>query len=124
MKLRYGMRKQIEDLADHFRSLLNLGSRDRLDPFCLCEELGVPYLPLSRLDISAEDRKALTDGAAGNFFACIVPISATQRGIVFNDNAAPTKIASDIAHELAHIILDHELQPPALENGKRSYSVC
>jgi hypothetical protein len=122
MKLKYGMRKQIEDLADHYRGLLNLGSRDRLDPFCLCDELGVPYLALSKLDISAADRKALTGGSAGDFFACVVPISATRRGIVFNDTAAPTKTASDIAHELAHIILDHELQPPALENGERSYS--
>jgi len=110
MTLRRGFKAEAERLSVELRAELDLQSRDRVAPHALAEHLGVPLVGLREFV-----RRGLAPRAAKFFlgsdkesFSAFTLFHGRRRLIVFNDAHAPTRHASDIAHELAHCVLCHE----------------
>jgi Zn-dependent peptidase ImmA (M78 family) len=117
--LPYGFKTKANALARRARVSLDLATTAPLSPWQLAEKLKILVVPLS--SFAAEcgdavrhfmrfDRRAFS---AGTFTL------AGKSLIVFNDANAADRQASDVAHELAHIILEHPFLPILDERGCR-----
>jgi Zn-dependent peptidase ImmA (M78 family) len=107
--LRHGFKAHARRTAVEVRAELGLGPYERLDPYVLAAEYGIPIYAVSRLAASCDPAVAawVNGPGRGVFSAALVPIG-TGRFIIDNDLHAATRRASSIAHEMAHILCDHE----------------
>jgi Zn-dependent peptidase ImmA (M78 family) len=107
VQLRRGFKAEAETIAREVRADLGLAEHAPLDVRRLAEHLAIPLLPLNacRQEEPAAVRhfRIVDTGAfsAGTIFR------GRRRLIVFNDAHAVTRQASDLAHELAHALLQH-----------------
>jgi Zn-dependent peptidase ImmA (M78 family) len=105
--LRRGFKSEANTLARTVRAELGLAAGAALDPWALATHLGIPLLPLSAF---TEDAPAavtyLTKGDSGALSAVTV-FRGVRRLIVYNDAHSRQRQASDLAHELAHALLQH-----------------
>ena len=108
MALRRGFKSDAERIAKRVQSELGLSVADSVDPKELAEFLGIEVragdelVPLQRFI----DLEELQQGA---FSACTLRPSPDRVVIVYNPRAVPWRVKSDLAHELSHILLEHEL---------------
>lgn len=106
--LRRGFKAEAERIAAELRRDLRLGESAPIDPRGAAARRGVEVrsadtlIPRSRF----EELEALQ---AGCFSACTLRPSPERIVIVFNPLNARTRQKSDIAHELAHLLLNHRL---------------
>jgi hypothetical protein len=123
VQLRRGFKAEAEAYACEFRKELGLRASHPLDMFLLARHLEVPVVSL--LDLAKELQPAvythLTTTATGEFSAVTLTVGSAKC-IVYNNSHAPTRQQSDIAHELAHIILGHSLSELTKESGGRHYN--
>lgn len=54
-------------------------------------------------------------------FSGLIIADGSYKEIHHNDYSHPRRQNSDLAHELAHIILGHDMDTPLKENGERAY---
>ena len=111
-RLRPGFKAEAERIALDLRGELGLGPADRLDPRALAAHLGIPVVPLPELggDGATDASVArLLDPEAG--FSALTVCAGPRRLIVYNQRHPPGRRASSLAHELAHVILDHPAGP-------------
>lgn len=117
-QVRRGFPAQAERLATAIRGELQLGPHDRLDPRVLAAEYGIPLVPITEL-VSHGARPAsvrqLTMVDDGCFSAGTVLVG-TSRLIVFNPVHSTRRFSSSVAHELAHLLLEH-MPGPAIGPG-------
>lgn len=119
---RRGFKTEADEYARDYRLELELRPESPLSPWRLAEHLEIPVIPLSRLQERDPDAvKHLLGGGRRAFSAATVP-NGTRRAIIHNDAHARVRQASNIAHELAHIILGHPLSPPLSEFGCRKFN--
>jgi hypothetical protein len=111
-RLRHGFKAEAERIALELRAELGLGPADRLDPRRLAEHLGIPVVALRDLsgDGAAEGSLARLLAPEVGFSALTV-CAGPRRLIVYNQRHAPGRRAASLAHELAHVILDHPAGP-------------
>ncbi|WP_411879761.1 ImmA/IrrE family metallo-endopeptidase [Polaromonas sp. YR568] len=123
MKLRRGFKAEAEAYACGFREKLGLRAHQPLDMFLLARHLAVPVLSLRDLaqDLKPAVYKHLTTSASAEFSAVTLCLGSAKH-IVYNDSHAPTRQQSDLAHELAHIILGHSMSELTQESGGRHYN--
>jgi Zn-dependent peptidase ImmA (M78 family) len=115
MALRTGFKAAAERLALEVRAELGLAPEDRLDPRDLAAHLGIPVVPLRDLAPEAADAASagrLQHKDAG--FSALTVCAGTRRLIVYNQRQPPGRRASNLAHELAHVLLEH---PPVAERA-------
>ena len=120
-EFRHGFKTQAERLSMELRAELHLGVMDRLDPRSLAQHLAIPLADLR--DLLANGASA----AAVHHFRCVATevvsaftlVDGYKRLIVVNDAHAPTRQASDLAHELSHVVLEHEPHCGVFQNGCR-----
>lgn len=125
MSLRRGFKSEANGYARDFRAELGLSAAEPLCPWTLAGHLDVPVVPLSKLQRDAPEAvQYLMTSGRGSFHAVTVGHGqhGTRRTILHNDGNAPTRQASDIAHELSHVILGHPLDTPFDEQGNRCYN--
>lgn len=115
MTLRRGFKAEAERTAAAFRSELGLRPADPLDIKSLAEHLGIAIVPATEL-IGLERLEELERLQAFAFSACTFRID-DRRVIVTNPLRQPGRQASDVAHELAHVILEHELSEIRVVSG-------
>ncbi len=118
---RYGFKKEAEDYAKEFREELSLLPHEPLCPRKLAKLLDIPVFGLR--DSPVLDANIIThwqNSATGEFSGLIIQ-DGTRKEIHHNDFHHPRRQNSNIAHELAHIILGHDLQVPIQKNGERKY---
>lgn len=108
MALRRGFKSEAERIAQRVRTALGKGSDESVFPEELAQLLGVEvragdeliprkrFQDLGRLQLNA-------------FSACTFRPSPDRTVVVFNPLSSPVRQTSDLAHELAHIVLGHEL---------------
>lgn len=108
MALRRGFKAEAERLAEHHRRELKLSAAEAIDPVKLAKKLGVKVLPADRLVARARLRE-LHEIQPGAFSACTFRRADAEIVIVYNPLNSPGRQRSDVAHELAHILLDHHL---------------
>ncbi len=108
MVLRRGFKSEAERIARHVRTQLGMGPEQSVSPEALAELLGVEIragdelIPKKRFS----DLERLQPDA---FSACTFRPSPDRVVVVFNPLSPIRRRTSDLAHELAHILLDHEL---------------
>lgn len=116
--MKRGFKAESERIAREMRDELKLASHDRLDPFELAEHLAIPVLPMAHVSDG--------NGSASSFiryfsivdpdsFSAVTIFVGRRRIIVHNENHHPNRQASNLAHEISHILLEH--QPAAIVAG-------
>ena len=108
MALRRGFKSEAERIAKGVRADLGLGAADPVTPDALAELLGVEVRAGDEL-IPRSRFVALNELQPDAFSACTFRPSDDRVVIVFNPLSAPSRRTSDLAHEFAHILLDHDL---------------
>lgn len=105
---RRGFKTWAEEISLRVRRKLKLPDAAPLDPLQLAELLSVLVLPLNELRDMPEDcRRRLINDHSENWSAITVA-NGNHHLIVINTAHAATRRNSDLAHELAHVILGHE----------------
>jgi Zn-dependent peptidase ImmA (M78 family) len=107
LTLRRGFGAQAERTAAALRDELGLRPHDRLDLTELAKHKGVAVVSAGDL-VDLERLEELERIQAFAFSACTFHIDG-RNIIVTNPLRQPGRQASDIAHELAHLILEHGL---------------
>ena len=108
MKLIRGFKTYSERLVLGVRAEMGLGDLDPMNMEALARHLHIPYWPLSQFLDAAKETKACVDVeeiykrvSAFTFFV------GCRRRIVYNDEHSPARHRSNMAHELAHALLQH-----------------
>jgi Zn-dependent peptidase ImmA (M78 family) len=105
--LRRGFKSETNTIARSARADLGLRADAPLDPWVVAEVLDITLLALS--DLADEEAAAvlhLTSHEPGAFSAVTI-FDGVRRLIVYNDAHSRERQASDLAHELAHALLQH-----------------
>jgi Zn-dependent peptidase ImmA (M78 family) len=123
---RRGFKTWAEEIALRVRHKLNLPSEAPLDPCQLAELLSVPVVGPDELrDLPADCMQRLGNEHS-NSWSAITVASGKHHLIVINTSHATTRRNSDLAHELAHLILGHEpsmmFVSPASGTALRTYN--
>ena len=108
-----GFKKKCEEIVAEARSDLGLARYAPFDPFAYAELLGIPCVPVSELaqDGCPEESLAHVADAGRRDFSAVTILEGTRCLIVYNDNNDPQRQKSDVAHELAHVLLEYEAGP-------------
>ena len=107
MALPRGFKAEAERTAQKLRAETGVGESESLDLLAAADCLGVQVISAADL-VPIERLQEIERLQAFAFSACTFDISVRQF-IVYNPLRSQARRASDIAHELAHIILEHDL---------------
>jgi hypothetical protein len=119
--VRRGFPAEADRLAAAVREELLLGTHDRLDPRRLADEYGIPVCSIADLVAAGADPasiRQLTVVDSGCFSAGTV-LTGTGRLIIFNPVHGDGRLANSVAHELAHLLLEHAPGPAIGPGGCR-----
>jgi Zn-dependent peptidase ImmA (M78 family) len=105
--LRRGFLAEAEREARRLRADLGLRPTEPIDVLQVAKHLGIRVIAADEL-IAAARLHDLERVQAFAFSACTFDIDGTKV-IVVNPLRTPARRASDIAHELSHLLLDHRL---------------
>ena len=107
MPLRRGFKTESERRAGDLWEAMGLRPSDAMDGIGLAKYLGCIVRCADELvDIAKlKELQRIQDNA---FFACTFELSNNRRAIVYSP-LSPERINSDVAHEVAHVLLDHRL---------------
>lgn len=107
MALPRGFKSSAERTAQELRDAVGADPTKPLDLHAVADHVGAQVM--SAADLVDLDRlKEIESIQAFSFSACTFEVSG-ESVIVYNPLRTTERTASDIAHELAHIILKHEL---------------
>ncbi|MGC4174485.1 ImmA/IrrE family metallo-endopeptidase [Demequina sp.] len=121
MGYRYGFKTEANALANDVRAELGLRSMDPLDPRELANHLEIPIWDVSSFTSEGSAILALLNGERASFSAATV-FAGHRRTIVHNDSHAQVRQHSNLAHELAHSLLQHPPTPALDDQGCRDWN--
>lgn len=109
----HGINRHHERIAAEVRGDLGLLSHEPLDPFEYARFLGIPCEPVSELDRYGVPEGTLDHlaGVGRRDFSAGTFCKGNRRLIVYNNHNSPARQKSDVAHELAHLLREHEPGP-------------
>lgn len=106
--MRRGFKTWCENAAADYRSALRLSQKDPLNPEELAAHLDIMvWRPEDVPELSTDSLRQLTIHDRDSWSAVTLRVGDTNL-IILNSAHAPTRQRNSLAHELAHIILDHE----------------
>ena len=108
MALRRGFKSEAERIAQRVRTELSMGAAQMVTPEVLADLLGVEVRSGDEL-IPRKCFVELDQIQKGAFFASTFRPSDDRVVVVYNPLSPERRRRSDLAHELAHILLDHDL---------------
>jgi Zn-dependent peptidase ImmA (M78 family) len=122
--VRRGFKQEAKRLALEVRAEMGLAAKDLLSPEVLADLYGIPVYDIADLIDQGCSREAIAHFEGTRqvaFSAALIPIK-NQRIIVENSAHTATRRRASIAHEMAHVILEHEFGDALLNSeGCRSY---
>ncbi len=107
MGLPHGFKARAERLAEELRARVDADPARPLDLTAVAARRGVRVVSAADL-VALERLQEIERIQAFSFSACTFDIDGHQI-IVFNPIRSAARQASDVAHELAHIVLEHDL---------------
>lgn len=107
--MRRGFKTEAERLADRTRAGLGLQPHEHLPIRDLATHLDIEIYPADRL-VDRADLGELDELQPGAFSAATFHLSSGRTVIVSNPLSELGRTNSDIAHEIAHVLLDHEIR--------------
>jgi Zn-dependent peptidase ImmA (M78 family) len=105
--VRRGFKAQAERLAERTRTQMSLRPHDPLDIRQLARHLNVEVIQADEL-VDRARLEELERLQAGAFSAATFHLPDGRTVAVYNPCSDPSRTNSDIGHELAHILLDHD----------------
>lgn len=108
MALRRGFKSEAERIARGVRVDLGIGASQSATPEMVADLLGIEIRAGDEL-IPRKRFNELEKVQPGAFSACTFRPSADRVVVVYNPLSAKSRRRSDLAHELAHTLLEHEL---------------
>lgn len=121
--LRHGFKADAERMAESVRAELVLEPSQPLDGLALAEHLGIEVITLRELrryGARAESIRRLIAPEAG--FSATTVCAGTRRLIVYNPREPRGRRANSLAHELSHVLLEHEPKPALGAGGCRHWA--
>jgi IrrE N-terminal-like domain len=121
-ELRRGFKADAERLAESVRGELGLEPWQPLDCLVLADQLGIDVVTLRELrrhGAKDESIRRLISADAG--FSATTVCAGTRRLIVYNPREPPGRRANSLAHELSHVLLEHEPKPALGAGGCRHW---
>lgn len=121
-ELRRGFKAEAERIAHAVREELGLTQTSALNCDQLCQHLGIPVISVPDLIASGASVKSVhcITAPSAKFSAMTVAVG-TKRLIVFNPQHPAGRRANSLAHEIAHVILEHPLAPALGVGGCRRW---
>ncbi|WP_199430848.1 ImmA/IrrE family metallo-endopeptidase [Qaidamihabitans albus] len=107
MSLRHGFKAEARRLALEVRDELGIGVFTPLDPYALAELYGIEVHDLRDPSLPTEAVRHFTGERPDSFSAALVAVG-TGSVIIENHVHDPARRRSTIAHEMAHVLLEHE----------------
>ncbi|PRX45357.1 Zn-dependent peptidase ImmA (M78 family) [Prauserella shujinwangii] len=107
MTLRHGFKAEARRLALEVREEMGIGILAPLDPYALAELYGIEVHDLRHPSLPRAAVRHLTEVRPGAFSAALVAVG-TGSVIIENHAHDPVRRRSTIAHEMAHVLLEHE----------------
>ena len=108
MALRRGFKSEAERIARDVRTELGMKAAQSVEPEVLAKLLGIEVRAGDEL-IPRERFSELENIQPDSFSACTLRPSPDRLVVVYNPLSAESRRRSDVAHELAHALLDHDL---------------
>lgn len=108
MALRRGFKSEAERTARRVQTELGMSADQSVTPEFLADLLGIEIRAGDEL-IPRQRFVELEQIQSGAFSACTFRPSADRVVVVYNPLSAKSRRRSDLAHELAHTLLNHEL---------------
>lgn len=118
-KFPYGFKAEAKRRSLDVRRSAGFGDCHPLDSYELARRLGIEIVLLSEIGPN-EHTHHLSKVEPGALSAATVR-SGDRTGIWLNDSHPPERQASNLTHEIAHVVLGHKDTPPLNEIGCRSY---
>lgn len=103
-----GFKAKCERVAATVRKELNLNDYDPIDPVLLAHKQGAEIWDIREVPGLSEEALQHLTSADGDEWSAITVVCDTAEIIVINPNHSRGRAASDICHELSHLILGHE----------------
>jgi Zn-dependent peptidase ImmA (M78 family) len=120
--LPHGFKASAERLALEIRSDLGLAVDERLDCEAFADHLGIPVVSLLQLKGDGAKAESLRRLMESSFtFSALTLCVGERRLIVFNPSHPKGRRANSLAHELAHVVLEHPAVPPLDATGCRHW---
>jgi Zn-dependent peptidase ImmA (M78 family) len=119
-----GFKSEAEQIATETRAELGLDCTQRLDPVLLAEHLAVPIFTMAEAaKVAPRSIFALYFSQIDtDTFSAVTVFRGCRRLIVHNENHHPHRRASNLAHELSHILLEHEPSSVTNPSGERYWN--
>ena len=117
---RYGFKAEANRWANDLRDDIDLLPHEPLCPWRLSDHLCVKIYNISDLPTSTEI-EYLTSVKGRKEFSATVCFSGIKAFVINNDALPPKRQASNIAHELAHVVLRHPPNELFDQNGSRTF---
>lgn len=121
--MRRGFKTQAEAIAMELRSEMSLGPDDRIDCVALAAHLAIEVVPITDLvgaGATAEDVDCVVSDEMG--FSAMTVYRGTKCEIFYNPFHAKTRTANSVAHEISHVVLEHEPGPVLTAKGTRYWN--
>ena len=107
--MRRGFKAEAERLAERTRTQLGLRPHDQADIRQLAKHLNVEVIAADGL-VDRARLEELEQTQAGAFSAATFHLPGGRTIAVYNPCSDPGRTNSDIGHEIAHILLDHDVR--------------
>ena len=107
--MRRGFKSEAERLATDLRQRVGCAEEDSAELEVVAENLGVRMLPADQL-VERSRLAELAEIQPDSFSAATFRLPSGERVVVYNPLHEPGRTRSNQAHELAHIILDHDVR--------------
>ncbi len=119
-KYRHGFKAEANRWADDLRDEMESPRDAPLCPWKLAKFLNIPIIKLSGLPDCDQKTYLMSETGKAQFSAtvCFDGLSAF---ILTNDTHAPKRQSSNIAHEIAHVLMRHPPTAPFDMTGARTY---
>lgn len=121
--MRFGFKKQAEVIALELRGEMGLGPCDRIDCTALAAHLAIDVVSVSDLvgaGASAEDVSRMLSDQMG--FSAMTVYRGTKCKIFYHPLHPPTRTANSVAHEISHVVLEHEPGQVLTAEGTRDWN--
>jgi hypothetical protein len=110
VELRRGFKEDAKRHVLEVRQEIGLDGYSPLNPEILANAYGITVYQINDLELYGCSSKAIqhfADDTRATFSAALLPLGSS-RIIIENDNHAPTRRRASVAHELAHLLLEHD----------------
>jgi Zn-dependent peptidase ImmA (M78 family) len=118
--LRRGFKSDAEEISREIREELCVGMGERLNCQVLADHLGIPVAPVTALEKHGASRKAIASLLeADSGFSAFTVCCGSRVSIFYNPRHPAGRHANSLAHELAHVLLEHHAHPALGDDGYR-----